>query len=298
MDTRLEELLELLNERLGRLRQHHKIAGWKFDCELEAGRHAPVQIRVEGSSWLEWDGDSGTTWMRANFEFPGEVAGIPVAGSRATLESHGHLTRATVMLDGRAAMDSPYWAEIRTPQLVLSASVKPGAVHEIAVRFDRWRGVIQMSDLLWINYDSVEEVILDLGSFAEELRFAARCKEGADTLRRIGALWEKRKQNTDWPGLRSFVAEARQDLAAVSAAIKEHVVHLVGHAHIDMNWQWGWDDTVETCRRDFDTMTQMMAEFPDLTFSQSQAVLYQLAEKRFPDIFARVKAAVLRGQWD
>ncbi|MCL1888153.1 MAG: hypothetical protein FWF96_04715, partial [Kiritimatiellaeota bacterium] len=40
------------------------------------------------------------------------------------------------------------------------------------------------------------------------------------------------------------VAEVEAILAPMSAAAKARTVYCAGHAHIDMNWQWGWPETV------------------------------------------------------
>lgn len=79
---------------------------------------------------------------------------------------------------------------------------------------------------------------------------------------------------------------------------KNFTAHLVGHAHIDMNWLWVWDETLAVCHRDFDTMTKLMAEYPNFHFSQSQAVTYRVIEKAYPDIFERVRKFVNRKQWE
>ena len=75
-------------------------------------------------------------------------------------------------------------------------------------------------------------------------------------------------------------------------------VYLVGHAHIDMNWLWLWPETVDVCKNTFSTALKLMDEFPDFVFSQSQAVTYLTMQENYPDIFARIKEAVKRGQWE
>lgn len=79
---------------------------------------------------------------------------------------------------------------------------------------------------------------------------------------------------------------------------KNYTAHLVGHAHIDMNWLWTWDETLAVCHRDFDTMTKLMNEFPTFHFSQSQAVTYKVIEQAYPDIFERIRKFVNRKQWE
>ncbi|MGQ9782464.1 MAG: alpha-mannosidase [Armatimonadota bacterium] len=75
-------------------------------------------------------------------------------------------------------------------------------------------------------------------------------------------------------------------------------VHLVGHAHIDMNWLWLWPETIEVCRNTFDTAMKLMDEFPGFKFSQSQAVTYLAMQEHHPEVFERIKESVKRGQWE
>ncbi len=87
-------------------------------------------------------------------------------------------------------------------------------------------------------------------------------------------------------------------LSPIFAHAKNFTLHLVGHAHIDMNWLWVWNETLAVIRRDFETMTKLMAEFPAFHFSQSQAVTYKAIEKAYPDIFRQIQKYVERKQWE
>ena len=60
-------------------------------------------------------------------------------------------------------------------------------------------------------------------------------------------------------------------LAPVSPAAKRYNVVCAAHAHIDMNWMWRWDETVAITLDTFRTMLNLMQEYPDFKFSQSQA---------------------------
>lgn len=73
-------------------------------------------------------------------------------------------------------------------------------------------------------------------------------------------------------------------------------VHLVGHAHIDMNWLWDWPDTVRTARDTFRSMLQLMDEDPGFRFSQSQASVYVAMQELYPEIFQEIRRRVNRGK--
>ena len=70
------------------------------------------------------------------------------------------------------------------------------------------------------------------------------------------------------------VGEAEDMLAAIAKVAKTYTIHVCGHAHIDMNWMWNWPETVNVTHDTFTTMNQLMEDFPEYTFSQSQASPY------------------------
>ena len=71
-------------------------------------------------------------------------------------------------------------------------------------------------------------------------------------------------------------------LAPLGPAAKQYTIHVVGHAHIDMNWLWGWPETVATVNDTFTTVERLMEEFPTFHFSQSQTSVYQIMKDYLP----------------
>ena len=92
--------------------------------------------------------------------------------------------------------------------------------------------------------------------------------------------------------------QAEQLLAPVAGAAKEIVIHAVGHAHIDMNWMWRYDETVNITLETFRTVFRLMEEFPTFTFSQSQASCYKIVEQYDPALLARITERVKEGRWE
>ncbi|MCX7012808.1 MAG: hypothetical protein NTW86_09670, partial [Candidatus Sumerlaeota bacterium] len=74
--------------------------------------------------------------------------------------------------------------------------------------------------------------------------------------------------------------------------------HLIGHAHIDFQWKWPWEETVEATRKTFVQALKFMDEYPDFTFTQSSSALYMAIEKRFPDLFEAIRRRVEEGRWE
>lgn len=70
------------------------------------------------------------------------------------------------------------------------------------------------------------------------------------------------------------------------------------HAHIDMNWMWRYDETVAITLDTFRTVLNLMDEYPDFTFSQSQASVYRIVEQYDPAMLEEIKQRVKEGRWE
>ena len=58
--------------------------------------------------------------------------------------------------------------------------------------------------------------------------------------------------------------ESLMDLSADAKALK---VYCISHAHIDMNWMWGFQETASVTIDTFRTILNLMKEYPDFTFA-------------------------------
>lgn len=94
------------------------------------------------------------------------------------------------------------------------------------------------------------------------------------------------------------VSAMESALAPLGERIKELTVLAVSHAHIDMNWMWRYDETVAITLSTFRTILDLMKEYPDFTFSQSQASVYKIVEKYDPDMLDEIRQRVREGRWE
>lgn len=91
---------------------------------------------------------------------------------------------------------------------------------------------------------------------------------------------------------------AEEALASLSAVAKQYKIICVSHAHIDMNWMWSWPETVSITLDTFRTMLKLMEEYPEFTFSQSQASVYRIVEEYDPEMLSVIKSRVKEGRWE
>lgn len=89
------------------------------------------------------------------------------------------------------------------------------------------------------------------------------------------------------------VNSSAQQGAAVS---DKDTIHVIGHAHMDMNWLWTYYETMKMCNDNLRQTVAFMDEFPDFTMIQSQAAVYRFVEMIDPPLFERVKEYVKEGR--
>ncbi len=92
---------------------------------------------------------------------------------------------------------------------------------------------------------------------------------------------------------------ARDKLAPFKPLLAKYTGHLVGHAHIDLQWLWTWDETVrKIIPETFGQAVKFLKEFPEFTFSQSSAALYLATQEAHPALFAELQRYAADGRWE
>jgi alpha-mannosidase len=94
------------------------------------------------------------------------------------------------------------------------------------------------------------------------------------------------------------VRKTEETLAGLVGEAKSYEFLCVSHAHIDMNWMWPFNETAAVTMDTFRTMLDLLEEYPDFVFSQSQASVYRIVEEYDPEMFAEIKKRVKEGRWE
>jgi alpha-mannosidase len=79
-------------------------------------------------------------------------------------------------------------------------------------------------------------------------------------------------------------------------SLSADTIHVIGHAHMDMNWLWTYSETMQMCNDNLRQVVAFMKEFPDYTMIQSQAAVYNFVEMVDPPLFELVKHYVKEGR--
>ena len=92
--------------------------------------------------------------------------------------------------------------------------------------------------------------------------------------------------------------KAEEMIIELSKIAKGYKVHCVSHAHIDMNWMWGYQETASITVDTFRTVLDLMAEYPQFTFGQSQASTYKIIQDFAPEMIDEIKKYVKEGRFE
>ncbi len=105
----------------------------------------------------------------------------------------------------------------------------------------------------------------------------------------------------DEPAVRRSIARARklyaERIKKIPWAATSRVI-LTGHSHIDVAWLWRIQESIRKSARTFSNVVSLMDQYPEMTFGQSQAVLYQMVKDHYPELYEQIKEKVDAGQWD
>lgn len=136
---------------------------------------------------------------------------------------------------------------------------------------------------------------------AAEIKFAWQLAQNVDSswLPLVEQAMEQTaeaEKSGDWS--EALVARVEELLSPMAAAAKEYRIICPAHAHIDMNWQWSYDETVTTTLDTFETMLDILEEYPEYKFSQSQASVYRIVEEYAPQMLDKIRKYVKEGRWE
>lgn len=93
-------------------------------------------------------------------------------------------------------------------------------------------------------------------------------------------------------------AQAEVMLSSLQDDAKSYTLLLAAHAHIDMNWMWGYEETVSAVLSTFRSILNIMREYPQFCFSQSQASVYRIVEEYDPDMMREIRQRISEGRWE
>ncbi|XP_029431160.1 LOW QUALITY PROTEIN: alpha-mannosidase 2C1 [Rhinatrema bivittatum] len=77
----------------------------------------------------------------------------------------------------------------------------------------------------------------------------------------------------------------------------QHLIHALGHCHIDSAWLWPYEETIRKCARSWVTVIRLMEKNPNFKFTCSQAQQFEWVKSWYPGLYSQIQDYVKRGQF-
>ncbi len=114
-----------------------------------------------------------------------------------------------------------------------------------------------------------------------------------------GALQQLHAQLSGWiPQTRLQRQHCSHGSSSRLPIVRQGVVHVLGHAHLDLAWLWPVADTWQAAVRTFESALALMERYPALHFAHSTPALYAWIEQHRPALFARLRQAMRDGRFE
>jgi alpha-mannosidase len=277
------------------------IAQWRFSRPDTPGGERPD---LDDRSWqvvapgFSWQGENTNVWFRTHLSLPSSVGGQSVAGHAVRLQL-GMDDDGELYVDGRLR-EAFHWDE---GVYTLAPRASGNETFDIALR-----GINGPGDGQLRSANLVFDILPELRRYVNEARFVQQLESAVGDAQRSAlasalsaSTGEIRSSDCSLGSidrLRTELSRATNELVQVASITKAADIYYVGHAHIDMNWLWTWPETIDVCHRTWNSAMNLMDEFPDFAFVQSQPGAYLPIQSQFPDEFKRMQEERAKGQWD
>src|ERR1700719_4509478 len=102
----------------------------------------------------------------------------------------------------------------------------------------------------------------------------------------------------DQAGFDASLKQAHSKLEELKPWLQQFNIRIVGNSHIDVAWLWPWTEAVEVVRNTFQSVLDLMREYPDFKFTMSSARTHEWMQEKYPDLFEQIKQRVKEGRWE
>lgn len=107
------------------------------------------------------------------------------------------------------------------------------------------------------------------------------------------------RANAQFQGIPAQAVQEMEDaLSALYSQAKKLRIMVCANSHIDMNWMWGYQETAALTVDTIRTILALMEEYPTMTYTQSQASVYEILRTYAPDTIPQIRELVHQGRWE
>jgi len=298
------------------------VTGWKASKgELERG-YDP-NLSEEGWESFNYQPVLGAEecWFRVELAFPEQIA-LQRVDSRAVWLGLDVLGEGSIYLDGKKLGS----LKAGKNRLLIKRSARAGEKVKIAVnlkgthqkvifrnaeiQLDQWQEAVDLAAQLQMT---IYTAVRLLGTDTRQKSLLLEYDPGTDLstvpqfkrqelLGRLNVALsevdEAAARNGDPEAFCSSVKRSFSDMTELADHLHTYTLYLVSNAHIDLAWLWRWRETIEVAHDTFKSVLDLMRQYPELVFSQSQAQLFEWVRVYYPEMFEEIKQRVREGEWE
>ena len=318
------KVIEKLGRRIEKLKQwryaHVSEVALEMAETSEHFRKPPVALQyVPAPVGATWGKHWHTTWFRGRIEVPRRCKG------RRVFYRHLSHTDKLLWLDGEAFAGMNHGHE----EVLIHRSARGGESHDIYVEaytghpipgMDPFDGAMYTHQFTERDPGVEPPLPLEASALLYEREHASALYYDADILYRTACMLDEHSLRrahvlhalnealslvpltwVDEGTLEASAAQARKILApemALKNGPTTPSVGIVGHCHIDIGWLWPVKESIRKAAKSFSTILNLMDDYPDFRFQQSQPWLYDVIETHYPDLLTKIKKRVKEGRWE
>ena len=250
------------------------------------------------------DTPAGTGWYCRWIELPPAIGGYDVTGLRARFDYDLNADgwRSRVYYDGSMVAGH----DTDTNPITLTENARPGQKVFVAIYINSSGKRVRLTRAA-LQLESRQD-ITGPDVLRDEIAVAASLLEagGADAAAHKQQLGDAVKlldfaalDKGDSKSFQQSLEKAQDALQPVGQWVRQnYTIRAVGNAHMDMAWLWPWTETVEVVRNTYSTVLQLMRQYPDFRYAQSQAQSYEWMEDKYPALFEEIRQRVKEGRWE
>ncbi|MBV8051336.1 MAG: alpha-mannosidase, partial [Acidobacteriaceae bacterium] len=281
---------------------------WRVHTDLAhpedpSANDATWDIAHPGQSW------KGTRVLRRWIQIPDKLNGYAVQGARVKLDLQfrfplNNTWPAEISVFSNGSLTHRGDEDMQEPVL-LTESAQPQQKFLIALRvvtgdveteFERAQLVIEPAP------GRPDPMMLRTEIMAAEPMIAAYRNGKAERQQMLDAAVKaidfSPLDKGDQAGFDASLRNAQSRLQTLQPWLRQFTVRAIGNSHIDMAWLWPWTETVEVVRNTFQSVLDLMREYPDLKFTMSSARTYEWMQEKYPELFRQIQQRVKEGRWE
>ena len=282
-----------------------ELPDWRFHSDIAH----PEDVALDDSEWqrvkLREEWKAGPRVLRRWIEIPDKLGGYSTAGSRVTLNlvvRSDDWLGLTVFSNGGVVYRGD--EDMQQP-ILLTQHAQAGQKFLVAVRVVSGTVATRIEEsslLITPAANRPSPALLRMEILAAEPLVAAY-EDGKGERQQhldaaVHAIDFSGLDHGDQEKFDRSLNDAQSKLTLLKPWLQQFTIHAVGNSHIDMAWLWPWTETVEVVRNTFQSVLDLMREYPDFKFTMSSARTYEWIEEKYPDLFKQIEQRVREGRWE